>query len=156
MLYNSIHPSLSITRGWVYIVLLRFYQALEVFQRAAQRFPCVKRSHVNRSMLTHWHSWARSAAIAAMQRKPRFLRRAIALNSKHFNAYHDLGRLLLIARRYEDAVPILQRAATLTTNDPDVHYQLFLAFSRLKRKADADREFTTFQRLTEEQKSKSN
>jgi Flp pilus assembly protein TadD len=86
----------------------------------------------------------------------RYLRRAIALNGKHFNALHDLGRLLVRAGRYKDALPILQRAATINADDPDVHYQLFLALSRLKLKEDADREFATFKQLKEKQKLKSN
>ena len=37
--------------------------------------------------------------------------------------------------------------------DPGVHYQLFLAYSRLSRKADADRELETFKRLDEARKA---
>jgi len=64
--------------------------------------------------------------------------------------------LLVRNHRYAEALPHLERAATLNPRDPDVHYQLFFALSRLKRKADADREFATFQRLTGEQRPKSN
>jgi len=48
----------------------------------------------------------------------RLLRRAIAVDSKHFNAHHDLGRLLVRAHHYGDALPILQGTATLNSKDP--------------------------------------
>ena len=84
-----------------------------------------------------------------------FLRRAIAINDKHFYANYDLGRLLVKSRRYEQALPILEHAATLKMNNPAVHYQLFLAFSRLKRKEEADRELATFKELDEARKARS-
>ena len=40
----------------------------------------------------------------------------------------------------------------MSTNDPGVHYQLFITFSRLKRKDDADRELTRFKSLEEARK----
>jgi len=77
----------------------------------------------------------------------KFLRKAILLNPKHFNSLNDLGRLLVKDRRFEEAIPVLQLAATLSTN-PDIHYQLFLAYSRTKRKAEAAHELEEFKKLT--------
>jgi Flp pilus assembly protein TadD len=79
----------------------------------------------------------------------RLLRRAIALDASGFPAYHDLGRLLVKLKRYDEAVPILCRGAELNKKDPGVHYQLFLAYSRLRRKAEADEELATFKQLDE-------
>jgi tetratricopeptide (TPR) repeat protein len=79
----------------------------------------------------------------------RFLRRAIELDPKSYPPYHDLGRLLVKTRRYDEALPILTRGAALNTTDAGVHYQLFLAYSRLKKKDEADRELAEFKRLEE-------
>ena len=75
-------------------------------------------------------------------------RSALLLNPKHFNSLNDLGRLLVKNRRFAEAIPILQIAATLSSN-PDIHYQLFLAYSRTKLKAEADKEFQLFKQLSE-------
>jgi tetratricopeptide (TPR) repeat protein len=80
------------------------------------------------------------------------LRRAIGLSDKHFFAHYDLGRLLVKQNRYEESLPLLQRAASLKLNHPDVHYQLFRAYARLKRKEEAERELTLFKKLDEERK----
>ena len=69
-----------------------------------------------------------------------------------FRSY-DLGRLLVRLKRYEEALPILERGATLSGDDPGVHYQLFITYSRLRRKEDADRELATFKRLEEARKA---
>ncbi len=52
-------------------------------------------------------------------------------------------------RRYEEAVPLLTRGVEFNAKDPGVHYQLFLAYSRLKKKDEADRELAEFKRLDE-------
>ena len=62
--------------------------------------------------------------------------------------------MLVRSRRYQESIVFLERAAALQPDDPDVHYQLFLALSRLKRQTDADRELATYKRLTEAQKPK--
>ena len=52
-------------------------------------------------------------------------------------------------RRYDEALPLLQRGVELNDKDPGIRYQLFLAYSRLKRKDEADRELAEFKRLDE-------
>ena len=174
------HPVYYARLGGAYIALGQFEQALGVFQRAGQRFPedadmhyfialaargmadyelaqaalrkslLLKPNHVDALALLGAIFSDRGNAAAA----ERLLRRAIAISDKHFNANRDLGLLLVRTHRYGEALPILQHAAALRGNDPDVHYQLFLALSRLKRKEEADREFAIYKRLSEEQKSK--
>ncbi len=78
-----------------------------------------------------------------------YLRKAVALDANHFNANFDLGRLLVRQRQFAEALPFLQRAGTLKPADRDVHYQLFLAYSRLKRRAEADRELAIFKQLSD-------
>ncbi|HKQ53343.1 MAG TPA: hypothetical protein VJT74_13295, partial [Pyrinomonadaceae bacterium] len=63
-------------------------------------------------------------------------------------------RMLVKTRRYEEAIPVLKRGAMLKPANPGVHYQLFMAFSRLKRKEDADSELALFKRLEEERKKR--
>ena len=79
----------------------------------------------------------------------KYLRRAISLNPNHFNSQYDLGRLLVKQQKFVQALPILQKAALLMPNNADIHYQLFLTLSRLKRKAEADRELALFKQLSE-------
>jgi Flp pilus assembly protein TadD len=80
------------------------------------------------------------------------LRRAIGLDAKLFPPRYDLGRLLFRLKKYEEAVEALRAAAALNEKDPGVHYQLFLAYSRLRRKTDAERELAEFKRLEEARK----
>jgi hypothetical protein len=40
----------------------------------------------------------------------------------------------------------------MSSTDPGIHYQLFTAYSRLKRKPDAERELAVFKRLEEARK----
>ena len=82
------------------------------------------------------------------------LRGAIAINDKHFYANYDLGRLLLRSQRYDQALLTLQHAAALKPGNPSVHYQLFMALSRLKRKDEAQHELTTFKQLDEARKAR--
>ena len=79
----------------------------------------------------------------------KFLRKALLINPRHFNSLNDLGRLLVKDRRFEEAIPILQFAATLSAS-PDVHYRLFIAYTRTKRKIEATHELEVFKRLTGE------
>ena len=49
---------------------------------------------------------------------------------------------------------MLERGAGLSKIDPGVHYQLFTAYSRLKRKSDADHELALFKQLEEARKQR--
>ncbi|HQU82348.1 MAG TPA: tetratricopeptide repeat protein [Pyrinomonadaceae bacterium] len=79
----------------------------------------------------------------------KYLRKAIALNPNHINSQHDLGRILVKEQKFTEALPILQKVSTLIPDDADIHYQLFLTYTRLKRKADADKEFALFKKLSD-------
>jgi tetratricopeptide (TPR) repeat protein len=83
----------------------------------------------------------------------RLLRRALALDPENLPATYDLGRLLVRLKRYSDALPLLERGARLAGQDPGVHYQLFLAYSRLGRRGEADRELAKFKELEEARKA---
>ena len=49
----------------------------------------------------------------------------------------------------DEALPVLKRGVELNDKDPGIRYQLFLAYSRLKRKDEADKELAEFKRLDE-------
>jgi hypothetical protein len=57
-------------------------------------------------------------------------------------------------RRYQEAIPVLERGAEIKAGNPGVHYQLFMAFSRLKLKEESDRELALFKKLEEESKKR--
>ncbi|HKG15298.1 MAG TPA: tetratricopeptide repeat protein, partial [Pyrinomonadaceae bacterium] len=67
---------------------------------------------------------------------------------------YDLGRLLVRLKRYDEAVPILRGAEALNAKDPGVHYQLFLALSRLKKTEEAKRELAAYKRLDGAQRAR--
>jgi tetratricopeptide (TPR) repeat protein len=82
------------------------------------------------------------------------LRRAVALDARHFYANYDLGRLLVRGRRYDEALAVLTGAARIRSGDAGVHYQLFIVYTRTNKKTDADRELQLFKRLDEERKAR--
>ena len=81
------------------------------------------------------------------EKAEQLLREAIRLNPEHGAAHHDLGRLLLRGKKYGDSVKVLERGAELIKTDPGIHYQLFLAYSRLKQKEKANAALAEFKRL---------
>jgi tetratricopeptide (TPR) repeat protein len=84
----------------------------------------------------------------------RLLRRALELEPDNYPATYDLGRLFVRLRRYDEAVKLLKRGAEMNKEDPGVHYQLFLTYSRQNAKPDADRELALFKSLEEARKSR--
>jgi Flp pilus assembly protein TadD len=162
------------------MLLVQYDRALDLFQRAAQQFPSsaeaqyfvgiAARGYGNfataetalRRSLTLKESNADALAQLGFvlgeggrnAEGERFLRRAIAIDPRHFYATYDLGRLLVRTKRYDEAIGVLSAATQLRTRDPGVHYQLFIAYTRLKRKYDADRELTVFKQYEAEAKAR--
>jgi tetratricopeptide (TPR) repeat protein len=166
--------------GGAYILLGQTDQAFEIFRRGVQRFPRLPEAHYFAGVAARARAdyemaeteLRRSLGLEPdnvnglaqlgfvllerdrMAEAETALRRAIAINDKHFYANYDLGRLLVKSHHYDQALPILEHAAMIKPNNPSVHYQLFLALSRLKRKAEADRELATFKKLDEARKAR--
>ncbi|HEX7317302.1 MAG TPA: tetratricopeptide repeat protein [Pyrinomonadaceae bacterium] len=63
-------------------------------------------------------------------------------------AHYLLGRLLLEAGQNERAVQALEAAAKMVPNEAKTYFALARAYTRVKRKADADRARETFTRLS--------
>ena len=78
----------------------------------------------------------------------KYLRQALVLNTNHYNAQHDLGRIRFKQSKFADALPFLQKASLLKPDNADVHYELFLTYSRLKQKPAAARELAVFKQLS--------
>ncbi|HVG32767.1 MAG TPA: tetratricopeptide repeat protein [Pyrinomonadaceae bacterium] len=68
------------------------------------------------------------------------LMRAVSLNGDLYEARITLGRTLVRLGRAEEAVEHLERAAALAPRNPEPHYQLALAYRRLGKLAQAERE----------------
>ncbi len=67
----------------------------------------------------------------ALEKAEEYWRRAVALDSKNSAALLDLGRLAISARRLDEAVSLLERAAELSPGSIDPVYNLSRAY-RLK------------------------
>jgi len=160
--------------GGAYLYLHDFNRAFEIFKTASERFPQVPEVHYFLSIASRargdsdqsLNSLKRALAInpnyadalalfgAILLDKDdlagadKSFRKAILANSNNYNANYNLGRLLVKQQNYTEALPLLQRASKVLPENAEVHYQLFLAYSRLNRKADAQQELETFKRLS--------
>ena len=120
--------------------------AAKAFQKSVELEPNNGPAYANLGFL--------AAERGSPEEAERLLRRSLALDAESYPATYDLGRLLVRLRRYDEALPILEHGSTLNQDDPGVHYQLFIAYSRLKRKPDADRELARFKQLEELRKQR--
>jgi tetratricopeptide (TPR) repeat protein len=160
--------------GGVYLIQSQFNQALPYFKEAAELFPKIAEikyflavtlrglgnydlaiTEIKKSLAIKETADANALLGAILADRNEFteaeksLRKAVSLNPNHFNSHHDLGRILVKQQKPAEALPILQKAASLMPKNADVHYQLFLTYSRLKRKAEADKELEIFKQLSQ-------
>jgi tetratricopeptide (TPR) repeat protein len=167
--------------GGVLLLLGQNEGALDVFRRGAEKFPQIAEAHYFVAIAARGkgdYDLAETSLKKSLSLEPdnpdalaqlgfvtgergrfaeaeQLLRRALTFSrDKHFMAHYDLGRLLIKQRRYDEAIPILERGAILNARYPGIHYQLFLALSRLKRKEEADRELVLFKQLEEASKNR--
>ena len=66
--------------------------------------------------------------------------RATSLDTSFAEAYLGLGASLVSAKRFEEAIPPLERYEKLAPDSPTGHYQLALAYAGAGRREDANRE----------------
>jgi tetratricopeptide (TPR) repeat protein len=66
--------------------------------------------------------------------------RATRLDAGFAEAYLGLGSALVASKRFDDAIPLLERYEKLAPDSPSGHYQLALAYNGIGRKEDANRE----------------
>jgi tetratricopeptide (TPR) repeat protein len=67
-------------------------------------------------------------------------RRATEHDASFVDAYFGLGRSLMASGDFAGAVKPLEQAAKMQPDNPTMHYQLSIAYSRVGRKEDAQRE----------------
>jgi len=76
--------------------------------------------------------------------------RASSLDEGFGDAFLGLGESLIATKKFDQAIPPLEKAVKLESANPATHYNLATAYSRAGRKADADREFAIHRQMTEQ------
>lgn len=79
----------------------------------------------------------------------RELKIALSINPNLYEARVNLGRALLLRNRAAESVPHLRRAAELAPTNPEPHYQLALAYRRLRMNDKAIEETAIVKRIHE-------
>ncbi|HEX3818957.1 MAG TPA: tetratricopeptide repeat protein [Candidatus Sulfotelmatobacter sp.] len=79
-----------------------------------------------------------------------------ALNAQpdHANANYELGKILLDRGQLKEAVDHLETATRLSPQSDYMHYQLQVAYRKVQRVADADRELEIYKELKAKQRAK--
>ena len=75
--------------------------------------------------------------------------RAAKLDPSFGDAFLGLGACLGSAKRYSEAIPPLETAVKLQPENPAPHYLLAIAYSRIGRKEDGDKQFAIQKQLTQ-------
>jgi tetratricopeptide (TPR) repeat protein len=75
--------------------------------------------------------------------------KATKLDPAFADAFIGLGRSLIADRKFPEAIAPLEHAVKLRTENPAAHYHLAMAYSRVGRKEDAERESAAFRQASE-------
>ena len=79
--------------------------------------------------------------------------RAAKLDPSFGDAFLGLGEALISLKKFNEAIPPLETAAKFEAGNPAVHYNLAMAYSRVGRKPEADKEFAIHRQLTQNNKA---
>ena len=82
-------------------------------------------------------------------------KRALELDPGFLQAHLALGKLYLRAYRFQDAAGELESVVRADSKLAEAYYQLSRAYTRLKRREDAQRAATKFEQLSNDQKQQS-
>jgi tetratricopeptide (TPR) repeat protein len=74
---------------------------------------------------------------------------AAKLDSGFGDAFVGWGGSLVSQKKFSEAIPPLETGVRLQSGNPTAHYLLAMAYSRVGRKEEADREFAIQQKLTQ-------
>jgi tetratricopeptide (TPR) repeat protein len=75
--------------------------------------------------------------------------KAVKLNPAFTDAFIGLGRSFIADRKFSEAVAPLEQAVKLQPQNPATHYHLAIAYSRVGRKEEAERESIAFRQTSE-------
>ena len=132
-------PELRFALGYVLWKLRRYDQAEPEFRRELER----DRNHSRSIYYLGNIALSRGDWKSALP----LLERAAGAMPQDFSARYDLGKALLQEGQMTRAVDELLTAIALNSKNSGVHYQLALAYRRLKREDEAQREFTLAREL---------
>ena len=132
-------PELHYALGYVFWKLRRYDEADREFRRELERDPNHPRSvyYLGNIALTKG-DWKSALA---------FLGRAAGALPQDFPSRYDFGKALLQSGQIARAVDELVAAIELNSKNSAAHYQLGLAYRRLKRETEAQREFALAREL---------
>jgi tetratricopeptide (TPR) repeat protein len=82
--------------------------------------------------------------------------RATQLDSNFSDAFLGLGMAFISVKKFPDAVPALEAAVRLEPRNPAAHYNLGLAYTRVGRKEEADRQFAIHREMVAESDERQN
>ena len=90
------------------------------------------------------------------ERAIKILEEAINLRYDYADARYQLGKIYLEKGETNKAVEQLESAVSSDENKDYIHYQLSIAYRKMSRKEDADRELKIYQKLKSEQRQTDN
>ena len=88
-----------------------------------------------------------------MARAVRLLEEATRLRYKYADAHYQLGKIYLEKGDYQKAIAQLESAVSADASKDYIHYQLSIAYRKVSRKEDADRELELYKKLKQEKRS---
>lgn len=83
------------------------------------------------------------------------LQKAVVLDANLYEAQIVLGKTLIRLNRATEAIIHLQKAAELAPKNPEPHFQLAIAYRKLGRKSEADKETEIVKRIHEKRRGAS-
>jgi tetratricopeptide (TPR) repeat protein len=129
---QQLSPDALLLVGQAYSDIGNQQQALATFQKASQANPSLQRAHYDAGLVL-LRLKQPADAVAEFEAE-------LKLNPDDAAAQYQLGKTLLEQGKAKDALPHLEGAAKINPNLAGVHEQLALAYRKLDRTADADRE----------------
>ncbi len=129
--------------GQSLIRLNRFAEAEKVFSRELEINPndASSKYHIALTLIERKIEVEKTIAI---------LEEAINLRFDYADALYQLGKIFLEKGETEKAIEKLERAVSTNSNKDYIHYQLSIAYRKMQRKEDADRELKIYQKLKAE------
>jgi tetratricopeptide (TPR) repeat protein len=169
----GLSPQALILVGQLWTEMTDYEHAVAVFERVIQRDPSLTNVHFFQALAyLKWEKWNEAAADcqAELALDPRDLdakytlgfidlqqrrvdealalfNEVIAAQPTYANAQYQIGKIMLDRGQFVEAVTYLETAARLTPDAYFIHYQLQVAYRKLSRNADADRELEIYKHL---------